>query len=203
MRISGSLRRCKKKKTRSNKGFGTETSVRIRNYSRHEWQDGNKSKTKHQQHLQQMHERSSGKPTWQDAITEVMGTVVVVLEITGGCWTVHPRNSFLKNQKTPTDPKATTRTQWVPFLSLNDCKIREREKPTTYCGALPQRETTKAGRPFFSDDHSQPVQPPPMAVTGAQQHARHRPQPHASVKFSKAKPTPHLCSSNVVVLGWK
>ena len=113
------------------------------------------------------------------------------------------QNSFRKNRKTPTDPKATTRTYWVPFLPLNDWRIpsspRHRErKPTTYCGALPQNATTKAGRPCFSYHHLQPAQPPPTAETGAQQHARHRPQ-HASAKFSKAKPSPTPVHPKVVV----
>ena len=106
---------------------------------------------------------SLGKQTWQDAITEVMGAVVVVLETTGGFLTVHPQNSFRKDRKTPTDPKASTRTHWVPFY-LIDWRIPSSSRlpegvPTTYYGPFPHNATTKASRPcfFFSYHHLQPA----------------------------------------------
>ena len=195
MRISASLRICKKN-TRSTRGLGTETRVPIRHYSRHEWQDGNKSRTKHHQIKEQLHERkSSGKQTWQHAIAEVMVAVVVVLEITGGCLTVHPQNSFRKNRKTPTDSKATTRTDWkIP----NSPRLRER-KPITYCGVLPQKEQQKQAGRVFPTTTANPRsrlprrKPTPNNMRGTSRN--HTPAP------SLAKPSPAHTCPEVVVFG--
>ena len=98
----------------TDRGLGRETSVRILNYSRHEWQDGHKSKTKHHHIKEHVHERSSDKQTWHDAITEVMGSVVVVVEITGECLTVHHKTAFERTEK----HQRTRRPQREPIGSL-------------------------------------------------------------------------------------
>ena len=60
---------------------------------------------------------------WYEAITEMMGAVIVVFVITGGRLTVHPQKQLSREtkKKTPTDPKASTRTIRSPFFwSSND-----------------------------------------------------------------------------------